>query len=212
MPKLRSRPGYTLLELLVSIAIFSGVMIMALGAFARSANSTAVSNVSREKAEAARSLIDQISNDFRYISTDAAPPGCPAASKGFCVNPAAFVSVPSSVSMLLKFPGQDTYVVKSYYVTNSPHTVRQIESRGCQLAALNLCQPLVANSNTILDSKYLLEGDSVLGQAVFSGRAETANDSGYLGINLVLQPKTATDCDAAGTCFELTTTLVPGAI
>lgn len=246
MRRLRSQPGYTLLELLISIAIFSGVMILALGAFARSATSTAKSNVVREKSEAARSLIDQISNDFRYISKDALPSGClPDAkyapgsgsdAKGFCVNPVNTTvfthTVPSSVVMLLKYPGQNTYVAKKYYVSEqAPYTIMAIEVRDCTLEEItrpgwgaynepcNTVFELSGNndgrysSQPLLDRRYVLFGTTFTDvEKVFTGKPETKTNSGYLGINLVIKPRGDgnVDCKVSGTCYELKTTLVPG--
>lgn len=199
------KPGYTLLELLISIAIFSGIMILAIGAFSRSASSSAKSNIVRAKSEAARTVIDQISSDFRYVTPDAAPYGCAPTQIGFCVNPAAFASVPSSVSMLLKYPDQSTYVMKTYFVSSTNPTVRVIENRDCTLANLSVCQALIANARTFLNPDYLLANST----DVFVGQS-TAAKTGFLKINLNIKPKSAANCNEVGTCYQLTTTLVPG--
>lgn len=202
------QPGYTLLELLISIAIFAGVMVLALGAFARSANSSAKSNLVREKSEAARSLIDQISNDFRYVDKNSKPQGCAAS---FCINPSANGLGQNSVRMSIKYPGQ-LNIMKTYFVSaGSDAVVRVQEYRDCTPnASAVLSCPNPANTTTILDSKYYLGNDNLL--EVFEGIAETPTDSGYLSINIVLKPKAALNCDTPGTCYELKTTLVPGAI
>ncbi len=205
----RRRPGYTLLELLISIAIFAGVMVLALGAFARSANSSAKSNLVREKSEAARSLIDQISNDFRYIDKTSKPQGC---SASFCINPLVSGLGQNSVRMSIKYPNQ-LNIMKTYFVSNgSDAVVRVQEYRNCtpNTSAVLSCPPDGVNTTTILDGKYYLGNDDLL--KVFDGITETTADSGFLSINIVLKPKAALNCDAPGTCYELKTTLVPGAI
>lgn len=210
MAHLKSRPGFTLLELLISIAIFSGLMILALGAFARSANSAATSNLTREKSEAARAVIDQISNDFRYVTNDAAPYGCPADTRGFCLNPTAFASsgIPASVSMLLDYPGQgDNYVMKTYFVSSVNHTVMVIENRGCVLTNLGACEQLASNGRTLLSDNYLLQEP-----VAFDGKSRVAGavETGYLQVNLLIRPKNTPNCDTLGPCYKLQTTLVPG--
>src|SRR5579864_6205111 len=62
----KKKPGYTLVELLVSVLIFSGIIVLAIAAFARSVNSGTRSNTVRAQVEAARSTIDQLTNDMHY--------------------------------------------------------------------------------------------------------------------------------------------------
>jgi len=66
-PSVRAKAGYTLIEMLVSVSIFSGLLIIVLGAIASSSSSSARVGLLRTKNQAARSLIDQISTDFRFI-------------------------------------------------------------------------------------------------------------------------------------------------
>jgi prepilin-type N-terminal cleavage/methylation domain-containing protein len=62
-----TKPGFTLLEMLISVAIFSGLVILILAVFVRTASSQARVSVLREKSEAARSAIGRITNDFQYL-------------------------------------------------------------------------------------------------------------------------------------------------
>jgi|GEM_PF-3728955 len=209
------KKGFTLLELLISITIFAGIMVIALGAFARSATTAAKSNDSRSKTEAARSFIDQISNDFRFIdttvtlpfdsdhcSTKPTPP-VGATWKGFCLDPLADGS--NSVFLLLKYPGDSTYTGKLYYAsTNSgDHDLWVAEKRNCSVATE--CFPVTADATSVLGSLYTASNATV-----FTGQADTASSSGYLGVRLVLRSHDASSCTNEGSCYELATTLTSG--
>lgn len=61
------RNAFTLIEILVAVSIFSGILILSMGALARSTRSASTVEGVRQKTEAARTVIDQISNDFQYL-------------------------------------------------------------------------------------------------------------------------------------------------
>lgn len=212
--KLKRQAGFTLLELLIAVTIFSGMIILAFGAFARSASTAAQSNSVRERTEAARSVVDQISTDFRYLAETESPAGCPSVPndppngvwKGFCLDAAA--QGLNSVHLLLQYPNESSYVGKTYFVTNSDNNfaLKVAEKRGC--FTVNDCPPLIENAKTILSSNYLLDN-----QDVFSGQAQTPIQGGFLRLKLAIKPAAVTSrCDdlELGACYELSTTLVPG--
>lgn len=208
------RAGFTLLELLVAITIFSGMIILAFGAFARTANSAAQSNTVRERTEAARSLIDQISTDFRYVVETETPAGCLAPPqvpvggvwKGFCLNPVS--QALNSVHLLIQYPNETTFVGKTYFVTTvgSNFTVQVAEQRDCVSA--NDCAATIVGAKTSLTTTYVLDD-----QNVFSGQAQTPLGDGFLRLSLTIKPAgTAAKCNqiSTGSCYKITTTLVPG--
>lgn len=215
-----NKPGYTLLELLIAITIFSALIIVSVGIFARTVTSSAKSNVSRQKTEAARSVIDQISNDFRYVLNTQTPFDCnkfpPTTGtwRGFCVD-----SIGDALYMLIKYPGDSTYTAKAYTVnaTSTDAQISVLQQRGCTDATT--CSISTSTPSSLLGSAYSFDASQI-----FSGTADildTTNSvnptaiitKGSLSISLAIKPaglgKLCSELDA-GTCYQLSTTLVPG--
>lgn len=237
----RTQPAYTLLELLIAVSIFSALIILCVGIFARTVSSSVKANVSRQKTEAARSVVDQISNDFRYVASAQTPPDCARATnpippnpsngtwRGFCVD-----NINDALYMLLKYPGDVTYTAKSYTVpsvSSTSVTLSLAQTRGCSLpndpyapndARFVPCTTSPSNQPNVLSSAYEL--DYLAGSNVFTGVADVLDSSnplnpnssltkGSLHISINLKPAGLnTVCSAldAGTCYQLSTTLVPG--
>lgn len=229
--------GFTLIELLVAITIFAGVMILSLGAFARSATSAYKVSVTREKTEAARRIVDQISNDFQYIYAPQDPTlglfldncGTSAGNitiKGFCVATTVGPNTESSAQLLLKYPTDSTYVKKTYRfkqraVANN-WTIYVNEQRNCSFNPSGGIHQLVGGcgssgtlGNDLLDSKFVLSAEST----AFNGESFWPVDllKGFIKVNLSVKPvanATTPLCRdlASDSCYQLKTTLTPGGI
>lgn len=226
------KPGYTLLELLIAITIFSALIIMSVGIFARTVTSAAKSNVSRQKTEAARSIIDQISSDFRYVVDSQVPTDCAAQQSqlqpvgqkswyGYCVD-----SVNDVLYMLIKYPGDATYTAKAYSVdvdgliANGNQLIKVAEKRDCPDIT---CTTAGVLPTTMLNNAYYLDAGQVF--SAIPNSLDYTNpvnptavlQKGSLAVNLSIKPidlnKPCSDSSvAAGTCYQLSATLVPGGL
>jgi len=234
------KKGFSLIELLVAITIFSGVMVLSLGAFARSATSAYKVSASREKTETARRIVDQISNDFQYIYTPQpmtsdvnigtytsieSSCGDPAVIKGFCVNN-------NKIELLLRFPSEITYVRKVYrysQIDGADWKLSATEQRGCTFhlsggatqpsRQLKNCTPDIPTERIMLDiTKHVLAEQTT----VFSGLSVVDPIGGipnvqraFLQINLQVKPAgpAATCASLTGdSCYQLKTTLTAGGV
>lgn len=236
------RSGFTLIELLVAITIFSGVMILSLGAFARSASSAFKVSATREKTEAARRIVDQISNDFQYIYIPQSDSNnqiigqfsddCAAKIKGFCFTTGEGAN-PSSAELLLQYPG-DTKFVKKVYKFMARSTSQSIfvaEQRDCEFdysgaitntpKALTNCLTAGTLKDMLDDKKYAIDAVSLIsvfdGLTVLAGAARIPPQKGYLKINLKIKPVNntpdfCTSNPSGDSCYQLKTTLTPGGI
>ncbi|HUD21136.1 MAG TPA: type II secretion system protein [Candidatus Saccharimonadales bacterium] len=186
------KKGFTLIELLVAVTIFSGLIILAIGAFARSAISAEKTDALRSKTEAARAVMDQVSNDFRYVYAN-----------NYTIDSSA-----NSLSLTIKFPDA-TYSKKIYRYAND--TIQVAEQR-CNTDPVN-CQ-LPSNFTALLGSAYDVVSPTVA-RPIFSGANSTATTQGYLSLDLTIKAKdsgaTITDVDHCsvdpGVCYQLKTTL-----
>lgn len=242
MMKKRIRPGFTLIELLIAIVIFSGVMILSIATFARSATSSYKVSAVREKTEAARRIVDQISNDFQYIYAPQPKSGdgdvgkfndspnhicAPTGNvtvKGFCVDG-------NNIELLLKYPGDSTFVKKIYRFENIAGADSKItvqEERGCTFnlnadgttAANRQLQNCIAGTQRdVIDiNKYSIDNQTT----VFSGvsvvnptTGALATERAYLQINLKVKPRgvSVTCANLTGdSCYQLKTTVTAGGI
>jgi prepilin-type N-terminal cleavage/methylation domain-containing protein len=228
MMKKRVRPGFTLIELLIAIVIFSGVMILSIATFARSATSSYKVSAVREKTEAARRLVDQISNDFQYIyapqtgglysNDDCTTPPAHANIKGYCL-----LGTSDGIDMLLRYPGDTDLTRKRYKIdsTGSRSTLVVSEMRGC-----NINNPITGgagscptgqlqnsqNTRDALDSKFAL--DYTASSPVFSGASVLGSERGYLKIDLTVKPLGSTTCTnlSGDSCYRLKTTVTAGGV
>ncbi|OGD63930.1 hypothetical protein A3A71_01945 [Candidatus Berkelbacteria bacterium RIFCSPLOWO2_01_FULL_50_28] len=217
------KSGYTLLEMLVAVTIFSGLLIIVLGSVASSSSSAARTSVLREKTEAARSLIDQVSNDFRYIYTDTST-GDTNGGPTFT----GYYFTTNGMVMLLKFPSTSSteFVRKEYSVKTIDNrlTLAVDENRSCELRGNNNnvhCDPNGrAGERDLLSGQFALNGGAtdflsdLSGLTIPDGAATEQN--GWLKINFTVKPidYAPLNCENStqvpeGTCYEIATTLVP---
>ena len=111
----RRKEGFTLLELLVAVTIFSGLMIVVLGSFSRSAFSLAGVNSLRQRSQAARGVVDTIGNDWQFLYLQNSDR---SQSVNFIDNDAGFQNIQyrgfslstdnNRLLLLLKYPDQST--------------------------------------------------------------------------------------------------------
>lgn len=225
-----NRPGFTLLEMLISVAIFSGLVILILSIFVRTASSQAKVNVLREKSEVARSVISRIRNDFQYVYYG---------REVFVLNRfndgdmSGFHVEPNTVAFLLRYPnkGENDLVFKQYRVRSGNAASRSYdlefeEFRGCavqpngQLHLENDCRD-ASNTNgyrSVLPDNFLLDYRNL--QPVFSGISPDPDTTvtGYLKLAMNFKPAEfdLLNCGTAsvplGTCYKVETILTAGGI
>ncbi len=238
--KKNKRPGYTLIELLVSVLIFSGIIILAIAAFARSVSSGTRSNVVRAQVQAARSVADQLTGDLHYAdTTDVATSlksSCGSASTTFTGVRLGVTFGCDEAEVLLKYPGATgagdlVWRLYAAQTLNSRPSVYVYELRGLSVCTVGTT-PVIASSVApctaatppstpadLLSSAYVADGLGGL-TPVFSGldilTAKSRQTSPYVKISFNLKPAAnlSQSCAVlpAGTCYTLDTTVIPGAI
>lgn len=138
----QAKNGFTLLELLIAVAIFSGLAVLALGIFARSASSSLKTNESRARTEIARTVVDQISSDLRYAYLDEEIQGiyspasfpCRVASGRDSIIVRGFDFTSDCLAIVAKYPSLQSVgiVWKMYRITNSG-ALEISEKRNCTI-------------------------------------------------------------------------------
>jgi len=229
-----TKAGFTLLEMLISVAIFSGLVILILSVFVRTASSQARVNVLREKSEVARSAMNRVTNDFQYLYLDhtvTIRDGDTAEQnkrfKGF-FSP----SLGHQVSLLLRYPnktGDNQLVYKRYRAENTgggsksqSFSVR--EYRDCTLLDsgtdkemyLERCATDSGDYHSVLPEGFLL--DDRVSEQVFTVLEPDFNPvrTGYLKVALNIKPAEFINSFCAsttkGTCYKVETILTAGGI
>lgn len=216
------RPGYTLIEMLISVSIFSGLLIIVLGSVATSSSSSAKVSVLRAKSQTARTLIDQISNDLRYVDTSIEIKYGDKTEKGYILGRDYLI-----LALRLPYTKSDAELVRKEYVIktigdDSRLTITLKEGRGCQkdnnLFFTNCA--LQSKETDLLSSAYVLN-DSTDFTSGFAGITvnEAANKytppiSPSIGMVFTVKPlefsnKSCGDLDS-GTCYKVSTRLNMG--
>lgn len=234
------RPGYTLLEMMVSVLIFSGLIILAIAAFARSASSGTRSNSVRVKVEAARSVIDQLTNDFHYVDTvdqvASFKTTCGGTSEPFIGLRLGGSLGCDEAELLLKYPGATgngdlVWRLYSAQTLGGRPSIYVYEQRGLSVCndgsgniitnVINPCTSIIAPTTPadLVKKDFVADGLGGL-TPVFSGQdianAKIGNVTPSVKIHFVMKPAsyTSQSCDALaeGTCYTLDTTVIPGSI
>ncbi|MEX1052200.1 MAG: type II secretion system protein [Patescibacteria group bacterium] len=170
----KKRGGFTLIELLVAVSIFSGIIVLTLGAFARSANSSLKSSAVRERTEAARTVVDRIGNDtqYLYVASDfnAAINQCHSSTTAVAARGLYFSD--DCLFMVLKYPDVAGLVTKRYARADRAigpiiyNTLELTEARGCAVpdpgATIDFatCNPAQTGQGVVIGDKYLLASGS----------------------------------------------------
>ena len=218
------RPAYTLIEMLISVTIFSGLLIIVLGSFASSSSSSAKVNTLREKNQAARALIDQITNDLRYVDTT-------VGFKEGVINVTyeGYRLEQDLLVMALRLPNADPnvpltrkeYRIKSIH--NDSRVLTLLEGRKCKIVGASLSLECAETSavTDLLSSGYTLNPNQnefptkFGGLTVLAARNNKVNNisqpiSPYVSIDLTVKPAgLSARCDSnlvdPGTCYTVST-------
>ncbi len=224
-----TRPGFTLLEMLISVAIFSGLVILILSIFVRTASSQARVSTLREKSEVARSAMSSLTNDFQYAYHGREVVVLNRFNGG-AIN--GFRVETNTVGLLLRYPNKsETDLVFKQYrarpIGGSKSAQLEVEEfRGCavqpngQLQLENDCRDS-ANTNgyrQILPDGFLL--DDRTSYPVFSGLSPDPDSAltGYAKIELTIKPADFSDYNChqsavpVGTCYKVGTILTAGGV
>lgn len=216
------RPAYTLIEMLIAVSIFSGLLIIVLGSIASTSSSSAKVSLLRDKNQAARNLIDQISNDFRYVDTTIVLKDGNNFYNGYSV-------VADRLVMAIHLPNtnSDTELIRKEYNIhqfNNRLTLTLIEGRNCSSNSFlqNCAQQSVETD--LLSSAYILNLEANNFPSEFGGiTVEAANNlippvAAFITISLSIKPaedasQLCSDISLKdpGTCYKVSTTLNAGA-
>lgn len=211
--------GYTLIEMLISVTIFSGLLIIVLGVVATSSSSSAKVSVLREKSQAARALIDQISNDFRYVDTSVSLKvgNDPTQYKGFFQTSEQLV-----MAMHLPNTDKDVELVRKEYsikLFNGRNTVTLKEGRGCKAADyLNFDTCTQESTETdVISSAYVLSQEAPNFPSEFGGLmvGENSQITPFVSLVFTIKPtdliQPCSEADS-GTCYKVSTTINVGGL
>ncbi|MEK7202527.1 MAG: type II secretion system protein [Patescibacteria group bacterium] len=211
----RASRGYTLIEMLISVTIFSGLLIIVLGTVASSSSSSAKVSLLRDKSQAARSLIDQISNDLRYVDLTA---NLNNEDQGFLIDRSARTSL--TMALLLPGKDKDTGLIRKEYKIeqqfNNRLTLTLKEGRGCKRAgylAFSACDQ-ESEKTDLLSSAYTLGQETgfsseLSGLNVLEAEQQTPPISPFVSMTFSLKPVgLTTSCSLdPGTCYKVSTTV-----
>ena len=211
-------PGYTLIEMLISVTIFSGLLIIVLGTVATSSSSSAKVGILREKSQAARALIDQISSDLRYVDLTVQFEDEERNYQGFSIDSSRTRLI---LALLLPHEDKDFGLIRKEYRIErfqGHRTLTLKEGRGCKRAeSLEFDECDQKSSKTdLLSTAYSLNQEQLPGAfpSEFSGltvgAAENAGVSSYVSIDLTIKPSDLNlNCSAdqvnPGTCYKVST-------
>ena len=223
--------AFTLLELMVAVSIFAGLIIMAIAILTRSsASSDRVSDLNI-KSQEARKIIDAISSDFRYVNQNNGSilidrgylPGSDPATQNITVNGFALYTASTlqkdQLIMVGKYPGQTNKAnVTVYYFTKDAssnysinvkkYTDNLVTDYGVSGKTLNVTDSQINSSSVAINfTKDTVDSD----KQVF------INSNNVLAVDFYTKKSDFTDqCTNAatpvGTCFEIKTTLNEGVI
>jgi prepilin-type N-terminal cleavage/methylation domain-containing protein len=216
--KAKSR-AFTLVELLVAVAIFSGVVVLTLGAFARSADSSIRSSAVRERTEAARSIVDRIGNDLRYTYTDkpfaSGPTECSATgldAYGLNFNDDCLI-------VLLRYPGESaTRLVLHKYERKSVNgkvSVYLEEADGCRVTNAPvkeiICDPERSGQESdVISDKFIVDDEEPLFSGVSPASAMLGNITALINVSVTVKAVGTGSCTVMpGSCYSINTSFVP---
>lgn len=216
--------GFTLIELLVAVAIFSGLMLVVLGSLSRSSLTLASVNGLRERSQAARQIVDQISNDWQYVYNRDLKIKFPAKSDILDIENGYYTDTnKGKLIMVLKYPRQDELTVKYYHlrpVSTIPHSGEF--RKGCKNAdTLDIsagCDTVIYTGlHPLLSARFGLDDDRANGYGSYfqATRPVDNKTTGMLKVELTVRPavyEASVSCSSLpkGTCYKLSTTLTQG--
>lgn len=224
-----AKKAYTLIEMLITVAIFAGLLIIVLGSFATSSSSTAKVAGLREKSGAVRVLVDSIATDFRFLYRDRVfkdnefgPPAGRSCQmdNGACVFTGYLVDT-DRIVMALLYPGDDNQtelVRKEYRINNikGRNSVWIEERRGCGLNGSHNWTCDREQTVDLLPESYELNRGTTLnsgfgGLTVFeAANVPPVGVTPFVNLNFVIKPVGDICSNSASTCYEVRTTLNVG--
>lgn len=218
--------GFTLIELLVAVAIFSGLIIIVLGSIARSSLTLASIDSLREKSQATRKIIDQISNDWQYVyNRNLTLKFSSSSTQDQGITSGYYSSGDGRrLIMVLKFPRQYNLTVKDYQISSDLKVITLSEFRAvCEnnnslylYQDPTICPRLVSIPlGPVLADRFSLADNSPDYRSYFQAATPTPNQTGKLKIELTIRPavyQASQSCAdlPKGTCYKLSTTLSQG--
>lgn len=229
-----ARPGFTLLEMLVSVAIFSGLVVLILAVFVRTASSQARVNVLREKSEVARSTMARLTNDFQYLYKEKPvtlgdPVDLNKTFSGFyLIDGSGF----DDVGMVLKYPNKtDSQLVFKRYRTQNTGGTTASRSRTIDVREFRDCRFDPVDGKMYLTrcggyaqspvySKVLPDGYLLDDRPIFTGLEPNpaSQRTGFLKIALTIKSADfesvfcASSAVPKGTCYKVETVLTAGGV
>jgi prepilin-type N-terminal cleavage/methylation domain-containing protein len=220
-------PGFTFIEMLVAVTIFSGLLILALATFSRSIASSNKVSVLRQKSETARSVIDQITTDFNFVYKDKQVTDKTNGNfqfTGYYFWPLTHPIPVSGIVMVLKYPGevdsngQSKYTRKEYDIAirtlgghgqTTTYDLQMREDRDCNINSGNEldCGATAGDFRFITSDQYLIDKDSsIAGLTIDDGNnppvAGDPKQTGYVSLNLIFRPAGLTADDQNLPCFS----------
>jgi len=187
-----SLKGFTLIELLVAVSIFSGVVVLTLGAFARSADSSVRSGAVREKTEAARSVVDRIGSDAEYIFSDREFNSTAETCAALGQRQHGYSFSDSCLFLVLKYPGTDERdeLVTHRYRQSGNEILFQEES-GCSISQTTYeisCDETASSESNLLGQKYIFDADTTFIGGLLSSTAQTNNEQPRIDVTVAIKP------------------------
>lgn len=224
-----SKRGFTLLELLIAVAIFSGLAILTLGIFARSASTSLKTNDSRQRTQFARQIIDLISKDLRLVYRGGQLQDVYSQSTTSCDsrNPTVegYDFTDRCIVMVLRYPNdpQNQFVWKMYMQNEENGAVSVLEKRGCTIESEGARGNALAcpNSSAIPSELVGSETDQFtteVGSQLFTGlspmRAQAINPSPvpFVKMAITIKPKDLQElcAQSPSQCYTVSTTISSG--
>lgn len=217
--------GFTLLELLIAVAIFSGLAVLALGIFARSASSSLKTAESRARTEVTRSIVDRITSDLRLTDStqtltnvhEQVSPACKSGAISIEVKGYDFQE--NCLVMVLNFPSdpEGEYVWKMYERTADSGAIIAREKRGCTAVSrggqLRLSCPQNSGGSSELigaeSDQFTSEDLSFTGLNPLQAETERTVTIPFLQMSLTIKPKglAQTCIESSSQCYTVSTTI-----
>lgn len=214
-----SLKGFTLIELLVAVSIFSGVVVLTLGAFARSADSSVRSGVIREKTEAARSIVDRIGSDVEYIFSDKEFNSTTATCAALGQRQFGYSFSDSCLFLVMKYPGTADNELVTHRYRQSGNEVFFQEESGCSISGSPTheitCSEPASGESGLLGQKYVFDADTTFIGGILSSSAETNNEQPRLDVTVTIKPNDQVNLNSScvsvanAECYTIKTSFVP---
>lgn len=213
----RAGKGFTLIELLVAVSIFSGVVVLTLGAFARSADSSVRSGLVREKTEAARSVVDRIGSDVEYIFPDREFNSTAETCAALGQRQFGYSFSDSCLFLVLKYPGTSNSQLVTHRYRQSGNEILFQEESGCSISQSSYeitCDNTASTESNLLGQKYIFDADTAFIGGILSSVAQVNNEQPRIDVTVAIKPNDQVNlnssCVGGGNaeCYTIRTSFV----